>query len=479
MAISDASAARGEAPSAAAAAHSPDGLASGAPNVAGEIVDGGLVGELVQMGLLTPTRIVREGAQVRLEQPERLASGQVSEMPFSMRRDAAIALLKLARVLDSRGYALTDGDMRGFCVDRNGRPRFFDVDAVRPKGNRKFSYAEFHAACFAPLRLTAWRPELAELTRRAGVITIDEDLAIRRPWLSGLIRWLGRLGAVGRRIAGAYRRFVVLSPFAGLLHCGMYGTFLRAVWRERAARRARRESAADWTGAMLERLDRKLRRIDEASVTQRWTNYYSGYDLPAIASAGGEWPRHYRNPRSEALIEILGDGGGRTLLDVGANQGYYSMLGAHLGFEATAVDYDLGCVDGLYRMLRDAGHPLSVRPLLMNFVELTPDQARRLAADATLALGFVHHMRLVELLPWDAIADRLSQLTREVLVTEFKAGTKARGAKDAVTPEIEADYTIDNLCAALQRRFASVEILGAHVAPGGSTSPRDMIVCRR
>ena len=47
-----------------------------------------------------------------------------------------------------------------------------------------------------------------------------------------------------------------------------------------------------------------------------------------------------------------------------------------------------------------------------------------------------------------------------------------------MTEAIAADYTLDRFVAALKARFRSVDMVGSYVAPGGSRSPRDMIVCR-
>jgi hypothetical protein len=397
-----------------------------------------------------------------------------------MRKDAALSTLRIARILDAGGYVFGDANLQNFFIDRNGRPMFHNLEAIRPKHGRKFPYADFHAACLAPLRLIGARPETAALIQRAGNIDIAEDLAIRRPVLMRFVHGIGRFGAAGKRLAALFRRFCILSPYAGLLHAGLPGAFvwkLFGEWRHR--RRTGDDAEADWTGVLLERLEAKIRRIDVAGVTQQWTGYYAGYDLPSILRAGEDWRRHYDNERSRALLTALGDGHGRTVLDIGANQGYYSMLAAHAKFSVTAGDNDIGAIDGLYRMLRDAEFPLPVEPVLLDFVSLDRENMWRFAADAVLALGFTHHMRLVELLPWSVIAEKLALLSREVLVTEFKEGTRARRQNGDITEALIADYTLDKFVAALKIHFRAVEVVGSHTAPDGSRSPRELIVCRK
>lgn len=442
----------------------------------------GLVGELAAAGLLTASTLVEPGIPgypLTVEQPELTPPNLAEEAPPSMRRDIGLALIRMARILDRKGFALRDADLSGFIVDRCGRPVFHNLAAILPRGSRKFPYAEFHANFLGPLRLINRRPELAGLIQRAGTVGIDEDMSIRRPWFRGLLRRIAGLGEAGRRLFAAYHRLVVLSPFGGLLHSGLYGRFVREAVRERRHRaNGGPEAEPTWTGALLDDLERRLGGLKFDRVVQRWTNYHRNVDLAAIVSAGDDWKRHYEGGREQALIRVLSEITPGTLLDVGANNGYFSMLGAHLGFATTAVDFDIGAIDRLYRFLKGSGTALPVRPFVLNFVALERRHWARFEADAVFALGFVHHMRRVELLPWAVIAERLSGLTRKLLVTEFKPGTGASHAKQEMTQAIDDDYTLEHLVAALEKHFASVEVIGDFTAVG-SVSPRTMVVCRR
>mgnify|MGYP001308881335 CR=1 FL=1 len=87
-------------------------------------------------------------------------------------------------------------------------------------------------------------------------------------------------------------------------------------------------------------------------------------------------------------------------------------------------------------------------------------------------------MRLVELLPWSVIVERLSGFTEKVLVTEFKNDTGASNAKSELTEQIEQDYCLESLLIALKNNFKTVEVIGDYSMIGFS-SVRTMIVCRR
>jgi hypothetical protein len=446
------------------------------------LFDSGVVDALVAANLLTPSRLVEDAVPdypLAVEQPELLANSLPVEMPPSMRRDAGIVLLQLARVLAGHGLALRDVGYSGLMVDRKGRLVFHDIAAIQLQAGHKFPYAEFHANFLGPLRLIDRRPELVDLVQRAGAVAIDEDISIRRPVLRAALRLAERLGGPGRKLNELYRRAVVRSPFGGLLHCGLYATFIRAAIQERRYRAGDGgDTQPGWTDALSRNLEKRLERLDFSAVAQRWTDYYGHIDLVAIARAESDWAQNFTGERERALIDVLSGMPPGTLLDIGANNGYFSMLGAHCGFATTAVDYDIGAIDGLYRLLKSTGSALPIRPFVMNFARFDEKHWSRFTSDAVFALGFVHHMRLVELLPWPVIAAQLSSLTRKVLVTEFKPGTFARHAKHDMTGDVTDDHTLAHFVEALEAHFPSVEVIGDFTAMH-SVSARTMIVCRR
>ena len=431
----------------------------------------GLVEALVQAGWLAPSRLDAFDGATWLVQPDLLPASHPGELPPAMRRDAARAVLQVSRSLDRHGYVLATADMSGVFVSRTGRPMFHDLTAVRRKEDAGFfPYRSFHTGHLAPIRLLAGQPAAATLVQRAGTIDIPEDLALRHPTVMRISRLLGS------KFAAAFHRFAIMSPFAGLLHNGLPMTFAKEALAEARRRRRGEVAPPQWNARLIDRL---IRRIDNAKPTataQHWTNYHAGNDLTAVAHAEhDDWRRHYDDPRARALIDHLSDGAGRTLLDIGANQGYYAMLAAHCGFAVTAVDFDIGAVDALYGTIRKSDHRLAVRPLVVDFVALQKADYPRLSADTVIALGFSHHMRLVELLPWAVIVDKLAGLTHDTLITEFKPGTKATAANPRIAVD---DYTLDSFVSALRTRFATVVVDSSNTAPG-SSSPRDMIICRK
>ena len=442
----------------------------------------GLVNQLTGAGLLTPSRLTElagEVSEFAIEQPELLAPSHPTELPSSLRKDAALVLLQVALLLDREGFVLRDGDLSGMFVNRIGRPVFHNLGAIRPKGTCIFPYKEFHEACLAPIRLIDRNARFVDLVQRSGIVRIEEDLGIRHPWLMRAVDFVSGMGRTGNRFATLSYRLAVSSRFSGLLHSGLYFRLVReALAKKLGWGPMGNGSGADWTHTLLCRLKWMIERLDVSRVSQRWTNYYKGYDLPAILGATSDWRCHFRNDRAEALLTVLAQEAPGTLLDIGANQGYHSLLAAHLGFSVTAVDNDVGAVDRLYCLLKASGYPLPIRSVVLDFTKLREDDHWRFEADVVIALGFTHHMRLVELLPWSAIVEPLAGLTRRLLITEFKAGTKARGHKVEMTRTLQEDYSLDRFVEALKDRFRSVEVLGSYSAQMGH-SLRTMLICRK
>lgn len=130
-----------------------------------------------------------------------------------------------------------------------------------------------------------------------------------------------------------------------------------------------------------------------------------------------------------------------TVLDIGANTGWYSILSSKLGAEVIAIEEDESCVDILYNNAKEQGFP--ILPLKMSFRELENEifginyleeiykgrsfdkiplyqrATARLTCDLVLILGLTHHLVLGEGFSIQKIFEILSKLTKSTLVLEF------------------------------------------------------------
>lgn len=191
-----------------------------------------------------------------------------------------------------------------------------------------------------------------------------------------------------------------------------------------------------------------------------------------------------------------------TVLDLGSNTGWFSMLAARLGSSVVAVDLDEGSIDRLFGDARRQG--FDILPLVANLTQpLPPLQPRtyenepslsligdglplvsapndRLQCDMVLALALVHHLTLGQGLTFAAVAAILSGLATRYLCVEFVELDDAMiTGEPTFFPAWNADharfdwYTRENFVEALKVHFKTVETVASH--PG----TRTLMVCTK
>lgn len=175
-----------------------------------------------------------------------------------------------------------------------------------------------------------------------------------------------------------------------------------------------------------------------------------------------------------------------TVMDIGCNTGWFSMLAAKYGCHVVALDVDESCVDLLYERAR--AERLTILPLVLNFASPTPDLPaltfpsepsrslisgdyplilsadKRLACDMVLVLALLHHLVLGLGMSFERVLDPLVRFARRELIIEFVGKEDPliiadRGFFPAFTgsPTSYGWYTIEAFSESLARRFRTVE----------------------
>lgn len=192
----------------------------------------------------------------------------------------------------------------------------------------------------------------------------------------------------------------------------------------------------------------------------------------------------------------------RSVLDLGSNTGWFSMLAASLGSSVIAVDLDEASID---RLFLDASHAgLDVLPLVANLTDPLPAlRARtyehepsrsligedapvvsppneRLRCDMVMALALVHHLALGQGMSFGQIAAVFAGLATKYLCVEFVGIDDAMITSDpGFFPAYHRAagsfgwYTRPNFVAALKEHFGEIEILPSH------PESRGLIVCSK
>jgi len=319
------------------------------------------------------------------------------EWCFEMLRDAALAHLAITRDAVAAGFSTKDASAFNLTFDGTV-PRFLDVGSFErpPRDEAWPGYAQFSDLFLAPLVLQA-----------VGGVDFQ-------PWLRGSVGGIdiGELSS--------------LLPRRRRLRRGLG---VHVTMQARARRKALAADAAGRPGgrggfsptlvtAQLANLERTVRRLRWRAQGSVWSDYgdrshYVGDDLAAKEGFVADAVRLLEPP---------------TVLDLGANDGRFSLLAVEAGARrAVATDFDHVVVDRLYRTLRERGEE-RVLPLVIDLMNPPAGAGwrgrerrpflERARPDLTLCLAVVHHLAITDTVPFEEIVAMFADLGAP-LVVEF------------------------------------------------------------
>ncbi len=389
--------------------------------LAERMLAGGIVQDLVEQRLLIPTRRSAQAGEEFALVLEHERVGFVSypyEWGVEMLRAAALHTLDLLERL--AGHGLTLKDAHGWNVlFEGGRPVFVDFGSIveRPPGAPWPAEQEFQEYFLHPIAMMG---EGHDRIARALLRDFEQGISLQT---CASIAGLG----VPQRPPGA-------EPFAW--------------YRELIAGYVFKPAGTAWSA------------------------YYDEALVPL--EPDGTW-----TGKHHAVARILREHRPASVLDIGANRGWYALLAASGGARVVAFDNDADCINRLFVDSRARG--LDVQPLVMSVLnpspryglgrgvmEAAPD---RLACHLVLALAMVHHMVFRMGLNFELIADGLAAYARKTLVVEFPPADDAH-VRSWMTPG-HGWYTLENFQAALRRHFPQINVVPSDPAP------RVLLVCER
>jgi len=213
-----------------------------------------------------------------------------------------------------------------------------------------------------------------------------------------------------------------------------------------------------------------------------YSSYYEDKREAFSTDPSPEWTGKQRSVR-EALV----DHSPSTVLDLGSNTGWFSILAARLGSNVVAVDLDEACIDALY--LTAKRQELAILPLVVNLTAPAADRAAiefpgepslsliggneplypapngRLRCDMVMALALVHHLVLGQGLSFESVAAIFAGLSKKYLCAEFVELEDPMIVSDPPffpaynsSPDSFGRYSLDNFIAALRAHFPTIEV---------------------
>ncbi len=379
-----------------------------------------------------------------------------AEWSVSMLKDAALFHLKLLQDLPKFGLTLKDALPNNILFDR-GRPCFVDfLSLVRIDDLQHETWLVRQRRKDSDLRSTVLRNMFLPffLTPLVAMSTGKFDLA--------------------RNMLARQACSPAWNPprIRQIMQTRINPRFLGRILEYRALIEATRYLRPERAYRALERFILKL----DTNPSGGYADYYKrkSEDFPLDA-------RELWKAKQRSVYEVLSKLQPASVLDLGANTGWFSRLAESLGAEVVSVDVDEASLDQLYRLTKTDGR--RIVPLKIPFGKLGESIAveggehgncvlftspiERLGCDVVMMLGLIHHLVLGEGRSFDSILSILRRLSKHAVLVEFVSlSDPLIAGNPGYFPKLsDADlerYNIQAFVDAAKAHFQSHEILDSH-----------------
>lgn len=356
------------------------------------LMNSGLYKNLVKEKSLVPHRDVKK----RIIEAEKISFiSYPYEWCFSQLKEAALLTLKIQKTAMEYGMSLKDAS--AYNVQFIGtRPIFIDTLSFEKyrQGEAWVAYRQFCRHFLAPLAL------MAGVDGRMGRM-----LSV---YLDGIPLDLAS------RLLPTKSRF----NFGILSHIHLNAR----AQKMRAGGVAKHKLSRQMLVNLLTSLETTVMKLEVKKDKSEWGNYYknTNYSTKAFAS------------KKSLVKKFLMKSKAKTVLDLGANTGEFSMIGAEMGAYTLSTDYDWVAIEKNYKKWKGREKLL---PLMVDITNPNPaigwdNQERksfleRGSVDTILALALIHHLAISNNLPFEQIAKLMAKITK-FLIIEFVPKTDSK-----------------------------------------------------
>lgn len=362
-------------------------------------------GRLVSSAPVSPSDFPEIGAESLWEHERIPFTSFPYEWPPEMLHAAAGLTLDLAEAALQEGFGLKDASPYNVLF-RGAQAVFVDLLSFErrdPLNSTWLAYGQFVRTFLLPL-----------MASRHFGLPLDRILQGQRDGLEPetVYQWAGPW----RRLMPPFLSLVTIPKWLGKRSGGNAPSY-----------RSKPASSAEQARFVLQGLLRSCRRqlqsvAPSAQRESTWTGYVEHKSLYSPEQLA---------QKENFVKQALDLARPASVLDVGANEGRFSILAARQGAEVVAIDSDPVVSDCLWRAA-SAGN-LNVLPLVVDLTRPTPAVGWRnqecpsfldRAAgrfDMVLMLAVVHHMLVTERIPLEDLLGLADELSREYVLIEFVA----------------------------------------------------------
>jgi SAM-dependent methyltransferase len=401
------------------------------------------------------------------------------EWPASMLRDAAVFHIALFEELGERGLTLKDWHPYNVLFD-GAAPRFVDFTSIIPIENL---VSQSH------LSRSPAAKGIARLWDSSATAVYESYRLMYEPYF-GLPMAMMKNGRPAQARRRLYETALNSADSVISRREAFAGDLLGRLAYELADRRLR--LALLERGPLKRRFFSLLKKmVADSEVAVRgsaYSSYYQDKNEAFSTEPSPDWTNKQRSVR-----DALAEQAPASVLDVGSNTGWFSILAARLGSNVVAVDLDEACIDSLYMTAKRERLP--ILPLVVNLTNpvaeraaaalpgepslsliggsqpLYPAPNSRLKCDMVMALAIIHHLVLGQGLSFERVAAIFAGLARKYLCAEFVALDDRMIVSDPPffpayneSQESFGWYTLENFIAALRPYFPTIDVKPSHPA---------------
>ena len=170
-----------------------------------------------------------------------------------------------------------------------------------------------------------------------------------------------------------------------------------------------------------------------------WKNYYS-------ETINGN---NYLNEKEKIIRRLINNIDAGSVLDLGANDGYFSKIFAEKGMQVIAVDSDSRSICSLYESETE-----NILPLIMDVANPTPATGfnnaerpefhKRIKTDIVLALALIHHLVIGRNVSLYVLASWFSSISEQLIIEFVPREDEKVQQMLASRKDVFGDYTATN-----------------------------------
>ena len=407
----------------------------------------GLIDDLVGRGLLQPGTLRETGIAgypIVIEHPFIHRISYPFEWAALALKEVALAIIEIEEAANRYGYSLYDPNPLNATI-QNGQPLYLDYGSFVPISGapiwRGYDQA-FRDMILFPLELYEKKLNYVARLILREIVSHGLDPSTRklarnkfhRSLLDKLVIAITQRGEItSDRLL---HRYAIAGIDKLLRHKRLKNILDNATFKVRPALKDDNVTALPQAAdtrylkvlgsrdKFLKRLKRKVESLKVTGGSSQHSEYYKNIigTKPPWERDKGSWTVKELN-----IQEIASKLKPKTVLDLGANTGWFSMMLANNGASVISFDQDEESINQLYSYVR--GNNVDVIPLVMDIRQPSPEYelnigkvlaaSERCKSELVMALGVIHHLVHNQGMKLERLAYMFSTFTSKHLLIEF------------------------------------------------------------